>query len=55
MVAQAQTQAASAAFPGQVEFKQSNAEELPFLEDGSIDLITSGPQINYLSIATYFV
>lgn len=37
-------QASASETTGQVEFRQSSAEDLPFLEDGSVDLITSGPQ-----------
>ena len=34
----------SSGFPGQLEFIQSKAEELPFLKDGEVDLIVAGPQ-----------
>lgn len=30
------------AFRGQVEYRQSSAESIPFLEDRSVDIITSG-------------
>lgn len=55
MIEKAQTEAGLTAFPGQIEFKHSSAEELPFLEDGSVDLITSGPQKYYSSSLTDLV
>ena len=42
MIETARHQRASSGYPGQLEFVQSRAEELPFLEDGSVDIITSG-------------
>ena len=42
MVEQAIKNVESGALPGQIEYKQSAAEELPFLGDGSVDFISSG-------------
>ena len=42
MVEQAIKDVESSALPGQIEYKQSAAEELPFLGDGSVDFISSG-------------
>ena len=42
MVEQAIKNVESSALPGQIEYKQSAAEELPFLGDGSVDFISSG-------------
>lgn len=44
MIEQASHNADSAGFPGQITYQQSPAERLSFLGDGSIDLVTSGPQ-----------
>ncbi|GJE92486.1 S-adenosyl-L-methionine-dependent methyltransferase [Phanerochaete sordida] len=41
MIEQAQKLLGSQNSTGQLEFRQSKAEELPFLEDGSVDLIVS--------------
>ncbi|KIP09387.1 hypothetical protein PHLGIDRAFT_18663 [Phlebiopsis gigantea 11061_1 CR5-6] len=49
MIEQAWSNAEAAAFPGQVEFKQSGAEDLPFLEDGSVDLITSAQAAHWFN------
>ena len=42
MIEQARKFLSTSSNTGQLEFKQSKAEELPFLEDGSVDLIVSG-------------
>ena len=42
MVEQAIKNVEPSALPGQIEYKQSAAEELPFLGDGSVDFISSG-------------
>lgn len=49
MVEQAQRELDPTITAGQIEFKQSKAEELPFFEDGSVDLITSGSQGSCIS------
>lgn len=42
MIEQATKNAATTGLPGQIEYKQSAAEELPFLEDGSVDFVSAG-------------
>jgi ubiquinone/menaquinone biosynthesis C-methylase UbiE len=37
----------NAVLPGQIEYKQSAAEDLSFLKDGSVDFITSGRLFQY--------
>ena len=54
MIEQARSNAETAALPAQVEFKQSGAEDLPFLEDGSVDLITSGLQNHHFVNTSWF-
>ena len=42
MIEQAQKHIQASSSPGQLEFKQANAEDLSIFEDESVDLITSG-------------
>lgn len=42
MIEQAQNNLKAADYPGQVEYRQSSAEHISFMEEGSVDLITSG-------------
>ena len=49
MVEQA-TQSIAAGLPNQIEYVQSAAETLPFLADGSVDMITSGLRSKHDSV-----
>lgn len=44
MIEQANKNVSAAGLPGQLEYRQSAAEQLSFLEDSSVDLIASGMQ-----------
>lgn len=46
MVEQANQSNQITALPGQLEYIQSSAEDLPFLKDGDVDLIVSGWQLH---------
>ncbi|EKM53186.1 uncharacterized protein PHACADRAFT_259362 [Phanerochaete carnosa HHB-10118-sp] len=48
MIEQAQKHIGTTAYAGELEFKQSAAEELSFLEDGSVDLVTSAQSAHWL-------
>ncbi|KAI0343842.1 S-adenosyl-L-methionine-dependent methyltransferase [Trametopsis cervina] len=41
MIEQATLNASKLGLPGQIEYKQSSAEELPFLQDSSVDLVSA--------------
>ncbi|KAI0087202.1 S-adenosyl-L-methionine-dependent methyltransferase [Irpex rosettiformis] len=49
MIEEASKNAASAGLPGQIEYKQSSAEVLPFLEEGSVDLIASAQAAHWFN------
>lgn len=49
MIEQARKQVATDALPGQIRFEQSPAESLPFIKDGSVDLVVAGMSTVLLS------
>ena len=42
MIEEARAGITADALPGQLQYEQSPAESLPFIEDGSVDLVVSG-------------
>ncbi|KAI0700292.1 S-adenosyl-L-methionine-dependent methyltransferase [Cytidiella melzeri] len=49
MIEQASRDAATAGLPGQIEYQQSAAEELPFLQDGSIDFVSAAQAAHWFN------
>ncbi|KAI0795021.1 S-adenosyl-L-methionine-dependent methyltransferase [Abortiporus biennis] len=49
MIEQAKQSLPSEALPGQLEYVQSPAEDLPFLKDGSVDLVTSAQAAHWFN------
>lgn len=55
MVEQAKLQAQNTALQGQLDYVQSSAESLPFIEDGSVDLIVSAQAAHWFDWSKLWV